>query len=297
MFCPFCGTALERKPFCSECGRSLGFLPHENLDHCDSRRKDEAAVTCSLGEGRSSTLSEFLSFRDQKQKERCKWSKNTKNHAERSVQVNVGKMTTRSGVLKKERGKQLPLHVSPLYSKRQLLQAAERKLRTFFNISDEPYQLLHYNGSIVDKVPGTEKPFMLQDFKDAIGKPFNRLSFFICTEKEYSELDKTEDSDNEVVVQPKHSEEDSLNDTLPWFQSSPNTTAIKASHVNSQNQIDSSEKQTKFDDGAAAAKDASEGASSIERGHWYRNYTEVYAPILIEDEDSTTEQESVEIVE
>ena len=51
-------------------------------------------------------------------------------------------------------------------------------------MDEGPYVLLYPDGSQVITVPGTQKPFILKEYKEEIGKTYPRLNFFICPEKD-----------------------------------------------------------------------------------------------------------------
>ena len=73
----------------------------------------------------------------------------------------------RNGVdLKPVRGKTLPLWTMPEVAAADLLKQAVQKLKAFNkDVDDGPYRLLFPDGSEVVVVPGTEKPFILEEYK------------------------------------------------------------------------------------------------------------------------------------
>lgn len=86
--------------------------------------------------------------------------------------------------LKPVRGKTLPLFTDPEVTAADLLNLAVQKMRTFNKDMDEGrYVLLYPDCSEVTHVPGTERPFRLNEYKKEIGKAYCRISFFICLEK------------------------------------------------------------------------------------------------------------------
>lgn len=48
-----------------------------------------------------------------------------------------------------------------------------------------PYILLYPDGSEVIKIPGTQRPFTLKDYKTEIGKNYARINLFICRKKDF----------------------------------------------------------------------------------------------------------------
>ncbi|KAK0140646.1 G2/M phase-specific E3 ubiquitin-protein ligase [Merluccius polli] len=112
--------------------------------------------------------------------------------------------------LKPVRGKTLPLSTMPEVAAADLLKQAVQKLKTFNkDMDDGPYHLLFPDGSEVVFVPGTEKPFLLSEYKKEIGKPYARITLFVCPYEHFKE-----DSDSEVIVRTRRSVEFSEADTV-----------------------------------------------------------------------------------
>lgn len=100
-------------------------------------------------------------------------------------------MWRHNGVLKSMRGKTLPLEVQPNWSSEQLLTAAEKKVKDFNQDMEEgPYVLLYPDGSEVKNIPGTNTPFKLQLYKEALGKAYQRITLFICKGQDFSAIGK-----------------------------------------------------------------------------------------------------------
>nr|XP_055025012.1 G2/M phase-specific E3 ubiquitin-protein ligase-like isoform X2 [Misgurnus anguillicaudatus] len=134
----------------------------------------------------------------------------------------------RNGVdLKPVRGKMLPLWTMPEVAAADLLKQAVQKLKTFNkDMDDGPYRLLFPDGSEVVVVPGTEKPFLLAEYKKEIGKPYCRITLFVCPDEHFQEAyaDPDSDSDSEVIVRTRRSLEFSEADTVlcePLNESTP----------------------------------------------------------------------------
>lgn len=86
--------------------------------------------------------------------------------------------------LKPLRGKTLPLLVFPDVEAPDLLRQAVHKMKTFNkDLPEGPYVLLFPDCTEVVHVPGSERPFKLQDYKKELGRPYSRITFFICLEK------------------------------------------------------------------------------------------------------------------
>lgn len=80
------------------------------------------------------------------------------------------------------KGKNLPLHVDPQWSSEQLLEAAVKKLKDFNqDMEDGEYVLLYPDSSQIKNIPGTDTPFTIGQYKEAIGKAYQRITLYICT--------------------------------------------------------------------------------------------------------------------
>lgn len=97
-------------------------------------------------------------------------------------------MCLQNGSLKPLRGKTLPLALDPQTTADDLLALAVKKMTDFNkDLEEGPYILLYPDGSEIIYIPGTQKPFLLKDYKVEMGKPYARLSLFICSKKDFEE--------------------------------------------------------------------------------------------------------------
>lgn len=88
--------------------------------------------------------------------------------------------------LRPVRGKTLPLFVDPEVAAPDVLKQAVQKMRTFNkDMQEGPYVLLYPDCSEVVHVPGSERPFKLAEYKKELGKPYSRITFFICLESHF----------------------------------------------------------------------------------------------------------------
>lgn len=88
--------------------------------------------------------------------------------------------------LKPFRGKTLPLSLHADVEAPDLLKQAVQKIRTFHKeMVDGPYILLYPDGSEVVDVPGPDRPFKMSEYKRRVGKPYSRITFFICLEAHF----------------------------------------------------------------------------------------------------------------
>lgn len=97
-------------------------------------------------------------------------------------------MTIQKKCLKPQRGKTISLATNPDVSATPLLSLAVKKMKDFNkDIEDEPFLLLYPDGTEVINIPGTQTPFTLADYKAEIGKPYQRISLFLCLKRDFEE--------------------------------------------------------------------------------------------------------------
>lgn len=91
-----------------------------------------------------------------------------------------------TGVLEPLRGKSILVDVQPQWSSEQLLAAAVKKHKAFNHaMEDCAHVLLYPDAEEVKNIPGTGTPFTLQKYKDAVGKPYQRIKVYICPVEEF----------------------------------------------------------------------------------------------------------------
>lgn len=90
-------------------------------------------------------------------------------------------MEEADGHLKKVKGRTLPLMVPTNVTAGELLKAATAKHRRYFKQfnSLENYFLLYLDQTVVDTLPGSAKPFILNWYKEELGKPFFQVVLLI----------------------------------------------------------------------------------------------------------------------
>ena len=111
--------------------------------------------------------------------ERAKKIKAKKLKVVEEVKIQVGVMEEADGHLKKVKGRTLLLMVPTNVTAGELLKAATAKHRRYFKQfnSLENYFLLYLDQTVVDTLPGSTKPFILNWYKEELGKPFSKLYF------------------------------------------------------------------------------------------------------------------------
>lgn len=101
-------------------------------------------------------------------------------------QVKVGLMVPHGTGLKPFRGKTLPLSSHADVKAPDLLKQAVQKMKEFHReMVDGPYILLYPDFSEVVDVPGSGRPFSMAEYKKKVGKPYCRITFFICLEAHF----------------------------------------------------------------------------------------------------------------
>ena len=199
MFCTDCGTKITSGRFCSGCGKALSGSMEDLTSNTGKRSAPNASPSSSssaVGIGARSNLS-FDAFRERKEKERssqftkkpkCLSSKKEQNL---EVTIQIGLMKFRDGELKSVRGSNLPLKVSSAIGKDELLQKGAEKMIKFNKdlcSNPEAFTLLYPDRSSVDCLPGSEEIFSLQKYKEELGKPYQRITLYLCLTTEYHEL-------------------------------------------------------------------------------------------------------------
>lgn len=55
------------------------------------------------------------------------------------------------------------------------------------DLKDGPFLLLYPDGTEVITVPGTQRPFTLEAYKAEVGKPYQRITVFICLKSDFED--------------------------------------------------------------------------------------------------------------
>ncbi|XP_026036725.1 G2/M phase-specific E3 ubiquitin-protein ligase-like [Astatotilapia calliptera] len=294
MFCPSCGKKLvEESPnFCSGCG--------ERLYHAscigDTSLPSTSQTTSNCP---TPTFSTFIEYRKKKNEERQKFSegrKGLKKKEKRKVQINVGLMTIKKGGLKPYRGKTIFLTTDPDATATSLLNQAVKKMKDFNkDLKDGPFLLLYPDGTEVITVPGTQRPFTLEAYKAEVGKPYQRITVFICLKSDFEDVGENSDlsdSDPEIVI--KRPSEFDLADTLPWELQHESSPLQKAAEYEKRagDLVLANEVQQVID--LEEENDTGTTKCLTVESSCYRNYTQLFEPIVIDDEDPTPNEAKAE---
>ncbi|XP_034094588.1 uncharacterized protein LOC117561369 isoform X2 [Gymnodraco acuticeps] len=209
MYCPFCGQQQASKSaFCCSCGKDIKFL-------CDVDK------TGTSGEATGkSTLELFRTFRSVKEKERRAGFKKKKNTIKR--QPEGCEDFSRPYEAERWCTEDCKRNSTSPFDADELQRAAEQKMKTFDrNVHGGPYVLLYPDGTKITTIPGTEVPFTLNEYKEVVGKAYQRITLYICTAEDFftssqETSSESNSSDSEVIIMSPTSAEFNADDTLVW---------------------------------------------------------------------------------
>ncbi|XP_019211544.1 G2/M phase-specific E3 ubiquitin-protein ligase [Oreochromis niloticus] len=276
MYCPFCGFQFENlTKFCCSCGKDISFVPAKDAS---TEQEHSRAKT---------VVQQFFKYREGKEAERRMFSK-SKKKSKKTVKISVGIMNKQKTGMRPIRGKSLPLNVDPSWSSERLLGAAIKKLKDFNqDMKDVEYILLYPDGSQIKNIPGTDTPFTIELYKEAVGKSYQRITLFVCTLEdflsEYVSASEDEEDDEVIVRVPPVTSP--LSDTVLW--SSPESSTpepIRRSPSISQ----TSDVQVQCGTESQMASTSGEHTTS------YNMYTNIYAPVIIDSSSSDAEGEELQ---
>ena len=218
-FCSQCGVeCVANAKFCHSCGCEISQQRPRNATATSSANSTPSTSGSTLTHinCNRSRLS-FGAYGIRKEVERSSCFKlkdsNPKKMKRQSavtvdVKVNVGIVTFRDEKMLPRRNTTLPLTVKDTVGKEELLNTAVEKHSRFNSnfISNNPeiYRLLfgsHGRLHEVRTIPGSEEPFVLRRYKEEIGKPYSKISFYICSLADFLEYTmNTSSSEEELPV-------------------------------------------------------------------------------------------------
>ena len=152
----------------------------------------------STQKSNSNSRLSFHEFKKIKEDERVKKIKAKKQKAVEEVKIQIGVMEEANGHLKKVKGRTLPLVVPTNITAGELLKAATTKHGRHFKQfnQQESYFLLYPDQTVVNTLPGSAEPFVLNQYKEELGKPFSKLYFWLCSTSDMENLNGDSDSDS-----------------------------------------------------------------------------------------------------
>ncbi|XP_078023637.1 uncharacterized protein LOC117251931 isoform X2 [Epinephelus lanceolatus] len=291
MFCPFCGKHMSRLTrFCFSCGRSLEFL--NGTDQTEGQGTSQQPDNPKQTEKPCPSYKQFLEYRSPKSKECQSFNYGPKGRhrakERKHVQINIGLMEpdgTDETALKPLRGKTLPLFVDPEVAASDVLKQAVQKMRQFNkDMQEGPYVLLYPDCSEVVHVPGSEKRFKLAEYKKELGKPYSRITFFICLETHFKgAVDDTSDSDSEIVIASRSTAEFNRADTVVFEPQNQSTPKHKP-----KEERDAPGHSATIQSGQIVISDTDDmdpPETNPDKTSCYSKYTDLYAPGVEEEEE------------
>ena len=170
----------------------------------------------------------------------------------KNVEVKVGLAAQSDGVFKQRRGKTHVVALSSGASKEELVATAISKHSSFDQSFDDSilYTLLYPDFREVFYIPGTTEKFSLSAYKDAIGKEYKRLTFYLIPEEDVCEIEDDSGEEREAKnTKIEISDEESERDLLlnPWWEQPAVHGACSGANGNNELQFcNVSEKLRKF---------------------------------------------------
>ena len=232
MFCCKCGTQrVAEANFCHKCGHSFTSSAQYAGATENTSTKCTSGTSTSAGTTHSKSLT--LSFKDflrrkehdrqsnfQPKNKKFKSTSSKGKEKQDEVSINIGYMKLDGeGNLKRCRGKTLPIKVLPSAGRNTILEKAVKKHADHDkNILGEiEHVLLNADGNEITTLPGTEKEFVLSEYKEDIGKNYNRITLFIALKSAhmYDVISKLKTSCMESETESTDSVEDT---TLPVYE-------------------------------------------------------------------------------
>lgn len=95
-------------------------------------------------------------------------------------------MSIQKGGLRPQHGKNISLQTDRGNTATSLLNQAVKKMKDFNkDVKDGPFLLLYPDGTEVVNIPGTQKPFTVEAYKHELGKPYQRITLYICLKEDF----------------------------------------------------------------------------------------------------------------
>ena len=218
-FCSSCGTkAVDGASFCHLCGFSFAsadvHVPRPDITSPPTATvKGISSKISRLPSGTGPPILTFTEFRSIKENDRQRHfkskasgkRKSSETDKEKLVTCKIALMTYRedTGCLKLVRGSQHALSVSPVTNACELKRKAVEKLSRFnrsLTCYPEHYCMLYPDLTLVCMIPGTQKPFTLKEYKDELGKPYERITLYICKQEDYLANEGIDEDDDNLPL-------------------------------------------------------------------------------------------------
>jgi hypothetical protein len=178
----------------------------ETRRQCDdkNRSSSRSSIPCTSQSSSTLTFEDFYKMRESQRQLGCKPQKKRKKSPSTSapkkstnVEIKVGMASQSDGTIKTRRGKTHVITVNSSASKEEIVQKAVEKHSSFDQSFDDTvaYVLLYPDYREVHCIPGTTKPFVLSEYKQAISKDYKRLTFYLIPLDDV--VDNSDESDQE----------------------------------------------------------------------------------------------------
>ncbi|XP_059183628.1 G2/M phase-specific E3 ubiquitin-protein ligase-like isoform X2 [Centropristis striata] len=206
------------------------------------------------------------------------------------VQIYVGVMRLTGDSLKPVRGKSLPLDIQPHWTSEQLLASAVKKQIDFNqDMQDVVHVLLYPDGRQVINIPGTDDPFTVQKYKEALGKAYQKITLYICTAEDFeTSCGQSSSEDDSVVHVNVPSVESDLSDTMVW--DIPDSVSTPRMEKVLQGPSKCQQPESHQDGQQPTAQEQNLNTC-------YSKYTSVYAPIVVDSESDADDHTDYPAVE
>ena len=114
------------------------------------------------------------------------------------IQIGIKEFHETDGALKILKGRSLPVSVEPSTNAKQLFEKATDKHAKHFRSFNQydRYVLLYPDNTIIDKLPGALEDFTLERYKEELGKPYSKISLYICRKECFEKIDLESDCDS-----------------------------------------------------------------------------------------------------
>ena len=180
MFCSRCGSELiTDAKFCHVCGLTNG-----TNEDSPTLSVLEAAQSARKRPSSAITFDEYRERKGQERRSRFGGKKSKKEKSEKvnEVTIQIGLIRLKDGELKVVRGSTLPLKVTPTIGAAELLQKGSEKMVKFNKdlSSGGGFTLLYPDRTEVENLPGSTEAFTLNRYREELGKPYARITFYIC---------------------------------------------------------------------------------------------------------------------
>ena len=202
MFCSHCGSEVKSCfKFCVKCGNPTAQNSDDRSSSRDTVGFNSSSTGCSgadLTDAVSSKepVPKLDTFMKKKKDERMshfkRKNKKLVNEKDEPVTINIGIMryVEDEGVLKPQRGKSLPIRLPKTADSEEVLKScvAKQSLHNGNEIahsSVKSYKLLYPDGTEVEQLKESDEAFSLQGYKAELGKPYNRLTLYLCSSSDY----------------------------------------------------------------------------------------------------------------